>query len=185
MIMHVPCEDMQKLFEPFLDGGLPRRERKRLEAHIEGCVACRDALSEERAVVKALETLPKFRCPDRVTRRVEATVLGGTERLSLFERFLPRGGFPWRFVTAGLALATVIVLVIVRPLMERPPTPPVAYSEEDAGLVRDQAVWSLAYVAKTMEKKERNVLEEVLLNDLPETVRNSLKNAIPLLKGGG
>ncbi len=49
-----------------MDAGL----RQRLEAHLEGCAACREFASEMRAIQGGLRSLPELKLPDDVLERV-------------------------------------------------------------------------------------------------------------------
>jgi anti-sigma factor RsiW len=45
------CRQAVELMSDYLDGGLPRRERRRLERHLAACDACAAYLAQLRAVV--------------------------------------------------------------------------------------------------------------------------------------
>jgi hypothetical protein len=47
----------------YLDGVLPQRARRRLEAHLDSCQACRQELTELRSTVEALGSLPMAEVP--------------------------------------------------------------------------------------------------------------------------
>jgi len=47
----------------YLDGVLPQRARRRLEAHLDSCQACRQELTEFRSTVEALGSLPMAEVP--------------------------------------------------------------------------------------------------------------------------
>ncbi len=47
----------------YIDGELDAAARARVEAHIESCAACREAVGELRAVSRALQSLPRAQAP--------------------------------------------------------------------------------------------------------------------------
>jgi len=47
------CRDAVELVSDYLDGTLPRRQRRRLEKHLAGCDACTAYLDQMRATIAA------------------------------------------------------------------------------------------------------------------------------------
>jgi anti-sigma factor RsiW len=47
------CRDAVELASDYLDGTLPRRQRRRLEKHLAGCDACSAYLEQMRATIAA------------------------------------------------------------------------------------------------------------------------------------
>jgi anti-sigma factor RsiW len=47
------CRDAVELISDYLDGTLPRRQRRRLEKHLAGCDACTAYLDQMRATIAA------------------------------------------------------------------------------------------------------------------------------------
>jgi predicted anti-sigma-YlaC factor YlaD len=54
----------------YLEGELGPYDAAKLEEHIEGCAACRDALSERRVLHEAFSGLPPFEVPEDFARSV-------------------------------------------------------------------------------------------------------------------
>ena len=52
------CQEFVELVTDYLEGALPRRERKRLEAHLRGCHGCTAYLEQMRVTVRSLGELP-------------------------------------------------------------------------------------------------------------------------------
>ena len=48
------CEEIRSLFDPYLNGGLSKEDRERMDGHLETCDACRSELALERRIVDAL-----------------------------------------------------------------------------------------------------------------------------------
>ena len=49
----ITCHDAVALVSDFLEGALPRRERRRLERHLANCAACTAYLEQMRATIAA------------------------------------------------------------------------------------------------------------------------------------
>jgi len=183
--MNAPCHEIRELFDLFLDGGLLRKEKARLKAHFRECSACRALLEEEREVINMFADLPELPCSETVVQRIEELTVGHKEKGSLFEKILlQRDPFHWRLVSVSLAASAIIILFVLHPLLDRKEPVQVQYTQEEVVKARDQAKWSLAYMVNMMSKTEREVVENVLFKDLPKTVRKSIKNAVPLFRGG-
>jgi len=183
--MDALCREIRSLFDPFLDGDLGREERVRVKNHLKACSACRSELAREREVETMLTSFPELACSEEVIRKIEATTLDREEKEPLTRSMRSVvESFHWRTVSVGVAVAVTVFLLVVRPFGERDEPMQVQYTEEEVLKVREQAKWSLAYVAKKMNKTERDVLQEVLLKDLPKTVRKSIQKTVPLFKGG-
>ena len=181
--MNRRCEDMQSLFDLYMNGGLSRKQRTILEDHLASCDECRHALAGERDIAEALRTLPLVECPDRVVERIERSLFPMAEvhRKPSGRR---RHGFQWATVSVGLAAAAVAVLMLVEPLGEKAELAQEEFTEEQIQEARQKAKWSLSYIADVMNQKEKEVIENVFLKDLPTNVRKSIKHSIPIFKGG-
>jgi anti-sigma factor RsiW len=61
------CQEFVELVTDYLDGALPRRERRRVEAHLRDCGGCSAYLEQFRVTVASLAELPP-EPPDDGTR---------------------------------------------------------------------------------------------------------------------
>ena len=52
------CQDFVELVTDYLEGALPRRERKRMDAHLRDCDGCTAYLQQMRVTVQTLGRLP-------------------------------------------------------------------------------------------------------------------------------
>jgi anti-sigma factor RsiW len=52
------CQEFVELVTDYLEGALPRRERRRIEAHLRGCHGCSAYLEQMRSTIVALGDLP-------------------------------------------------------------------------------------------------------------------------------
>jgi hypothetical protein len=107
-------EEIKKLLEDYLDGTLDADHADRVEAHLEGCVDCRDEVKALRALLAEAEKLPRSIEPPRdlwpeVDARLDApddVVAGMIE---------PSGGLRSRSVWSlryPLAAAAVVLMVV-------------------------------------------------------------------------
>ena len=53
----IPCREMVALVTDYLEGRLPRRERRRFERHIAGCDGCVAYLDQMRQTLRVLGSL--------------------------------------------------------------------------------------------------------------------------------
>jgi anti-sigma factor RsiW len=51
LVKDINCREAVSLIGNYLDGRLPRRERRRLERHLAGCDACQAYLEQMRATI--------------------------------------------------------------------------------------------------------------------------------------
>jgi anti-sigma factor RsiW len=51
------CQQVVELVSDYLEGDLPRSDRKRFEAHLRGCPNCTNYLEQMRATIRATGTL--------------------------------------------------------------------------------------------------------------------------------
>ncbi len=183
--MSNPCRDTRKLFDSLFDGDISRSDRKMVFRHLKGCASCRAEYLKERDLVRIFETLPRLSCPDRVTRSILADTVKRDEprkRVARSRSNVMAGH--WRIVFAGAAAAALILLFVFRPEMSQEPAAQVELSQTDANRAKAEATWSLAYLAKTMNRTEKKVVQDVLFKELPSTVKKSLQNAVPIFRGG-
>ena len=65
------CNDAARLLEPYLDGELDRDEARELEAHVDRCAECRDALEALGRLRHAVRTqAPHYAAPDSLRERI-------------------------------------------------------------------------------------------------------------------
>ena len=112
------CEETQKSFSPYLDGGLARAVRAQADAHLEVCPVCRLELDRARALMRALANLAPPPAPTNLAASINEFLL--IERAA--RRQQPTGPLSERFLrwleprlmpyTVG-ALASMILFVMV------------------------------------------------------------------------
>ena len=170
--------------EDFLDGGLSEAQRALVREHLNECPACRLELEAARSVVKTLSTLPQVKCSKPALRSIEEATLKEKSRASLLERILYPGDFPlWKTASIALAGAAIVLLIVLTaPEKERPIQP--AYTAEEALRARTLARENLGRIVGLINKTERKAVRGFLKDNLPRTVRRSIKRSAPFQKGG-
>ncbi len=48
----IACQEVVELVSDYIEGALPRRERRRLEAHLSGCEHCSEYLAQMRLTIE-------------------------------------------------------------------------------------------------------------------------------------
>ena len=144
---------------------------------------------DDQQLKKLFQALPKHKCPSNVTKAIaEKTYL---KKIPESEGYLVRLGHilfgkpPVRWASAAIAIG-MILLILVRIDIPSEPVQVVQteYSQEELKKLEAQARLSLAYVGQVMNKSKNNTIREVVLKQLPETIRESINTALPILKGG-
>ena len=54
----LPCQELVELVTYYLEDRLPAAERRRFDAHLQGCSGCRTYLEQMRLTLRALGSLP-------------------------------------------------------------------------------------------------------------------------------
>ncbi|MFQ6104978.1 MAG: zf-HC2 domain-containing protein [Candidatus Glassbacteria bacterium] len=179
------CQEIRSLFDLFLDGDLPRNEALGVKEHLKECSACRSEMQKELDIVTILELLPQLQCPENLLRDIEAATLDRGKNDSRARRLgFGFKSFRWQLVSAGVAAATIIFLLLVHPLNDRKEHKIAQYSQEEVLRARTAAKWSLTFTAKTMSGAEKDAVEEVLLEYFPKTVKKGVHNTTLLFPGG-
>lgn len=181
--MNVQCHDIEHLIDDYLDGCLNKHDKGKVKKHLKTCEACQTLIQQEKAIVDEIASLPQMTCPDQVVQRIKAQTIehGNSEKRVTFPL---RFRTPWQYVSVGLAATAIVLFFIIQPLFDIKDMEPTSYSQQDVERAQNQAKWSLAYLGKVMNHTEKKVVENVLLKEIPTTLRKSIKNAMPLLQGG-
>lgn len=114
------CAKIQSALQAVVDGAASRAEREAVDAHVERCATCAQALAESRQVVALLSAMPARRVSDEFEQNLQAALRSTTPvapSVAWWERF--RLQFEWRLrvpalVTAG-SLAAGMVAALVMP----------------------------------------------------------------------
>lgn len=176
--MNTKCDAIKPLFEQFLNGDLRRKERSKVKKHLQRCSNCRIELEKEQQIEAMLVTLPKFKCPEKVAQAIFKTTVTNKEW-----KFFPTF-FGWKTAVVGVVTLAIILFFVFYFNINLKNQIHIEYSQNEILKTRKQAKWSLVYAAQIIQKSERQVVDNVLINNLPQTVRDALKKTVPLFKGG-
>lgn len=183
--MNTPCDEIQLLFDRYLSKDLEKKERAKIKKHLRECIDCRKALSIEKEIVQSMIRLPELKCSRKLLRKIQSHTIYSQKKESIFEQF---GFFIvfWhrRVITVGFAVAVITLLVLRYPALQEEQSDSVTYTQEEILAAREQARWSLAYVANTIDESEKKTVEDVFIDRLPKIVRDCIRNTVPLFKGG-
>jgi hypothetical protein len=181
----IECHEIQILIGNLLNRELTRKERRTFRKHIRNCPDCRTELEKWQKVEKVLSSFPRQKCPSRVLDNIYLNTIGSEEKNIHRIRFLSFPGHAgWKWAGAAVALGLILLLAVILPIINQNNIEEISYSQQDALKAREQARWSLAYVAQVLRKSEKTAIDNALMIELPQTVRKVVKNTVPILKGG-
>jgi anti-sigma factor RsiW len=83
------CSRMENRILPYVDGRLKESERRKMEAHLAACAACRLRVNEFRAVTGLLDELPQIEPSAAFDVRVRARVAAEPVKQSWWAWFTP------------------------------------------------------------------------------------------------
>jgi hypothetical protein len=74
--------------------------------------------------------------------------------------------------------------LLFKPFVPSEQSVPVTITQEEVFKARKQAKWSLVFVAGLIHETQKEVVEDVLIKELPKTFRKTIRNTFPIMKGG-
>ena len=168
------CEEFSALLDLFVDGELSPVDMMRVQAHLDGCAACRAYVDDALAIRAAFPTVEDTAVPDGFAEGVMERVKASPRR-----RPVRRWGKP----LASLAACCAIVLLLT-PLLsggEKTQAPAMAAATADAPAER---MLGYALTAGQGASAEEKAVEESAVEDsaAPETemaAKTSLADAAP------
>jgi hypothetical protein len=179
------CNEIQVLIEKLLNHDMTRQERQDFRKHIHNCPDCRTEFERWQKIEKELSGFPRQKCPDEVLEKIYSNTIRSEQKNIRWIRFRDFAGHAgWKWAGAAVAFGLILLFTIIHPIGDRNKIEEISYSQEEALKAREQAKWSLAYVAQIIQKSEKTAIDNALLIELPQTVRKAVKNTVPILKGG-
>ncbi|MDQ0867663.1 hypothetical protein QFZ70_000136 [Arthrobacter sp. V1I9] len=133
------ASEQHQLLGAYLLGGLDAEDLKGFEAHLQGCVKCRDELARLEKVPALLDALP---VPDAVALTVVPAGLGAPPApaagapvylLSKLANRRRKARRRWAALVGAVAAACLAVGMAVGPLLNRPAQPDATYSVQSGG----------------------------------------------------
>lgn len=138
--------------------------------------------ADERMLRSYFSALPKQKCPKHVTQEILRMTVRQEKRSlqSLFDISLP-----WKISTGFAAAVAIAVLAfLISPKKDIQQPVQAAVSEDEVQRAKDQLKWSLVYASQLLNQSEKKAFSEAVMDELPKTLRNTLKKTVPLFKGG-
>jgi anti-sigma factor RsiW len=168
------CTEIRNRLDLLFDKEADAFSREEIRRHLLGCEACRAEAERIRKMERLLKGFPKAKCPAGVTREI-AKAAG--LRIPVWDFQRP----DWRAV---LVTAMLIFFVFgIRPLGKYGPPAPV-YSQTEIETAKQEAKFSLMYVGQVLNRTNRRVVTDAVLNQLPESLRKGITSALPGIQGG-
>ena len=170
------CEHFAALLDPFVDGELSPEEMARVQAHLDGCPACRTYVDDALAIRAAFPDAEDAEVPEGfaegVMARIRAEATSQAETVSRAEASSKRKTFrPWLKALASLAACCAIVL-LAAPMFSHSSKTEAALTEAPAAAADTGAsterVMGFAYTAEkaTAEESAEEAREDLASSKL-------------------
>ena len=183
--MNNRCLKIEGLIERFFDGETTRKENREIQRHIKVCENCRKLVYQNQDITDFFKNLPELECPETVLNTINnfAQVKRVPKREKLIDLHIL---FNWKSAVVGIAFSTAIIFLIIRPYSNQMPAdrPYPVYKQKDIEKAKIEALWSLGFIGNKMRKSEIKAVKEVFYKSLPETIKKSLEQSVPILFGG-
>lgn len=185
--MNSQCKKIHFLFENYLNSTLSVKEMKTVKDHLKSCSDCRRELIRESKIIKSIKEMPLIECPENIIQQIEAETFR-KKRTLLFpgQIFSWSGSGSLKNLSLGFAAAIVLVLVIFKPfnIIKKQPLPENSmFTENEIKEAKNKAKISLAYIGSILNKSEKMIIDDVLLDNFPKIIKNNIKKSIPILGG--
>jgi|GEM_PF-2805146 hypothetical protein len=187
--MHTECEKMREWVDLLLENELGQREKEQLDRHLEGCETCRILLAEERSLIQGLRNLKTLPCPDEVVQSILR--MTKPESMPWFKRIqeaIPRLTVRKPvYALAGVLAAAVLFWIMPKGGMRDTGSDLAldqTYDSRDLEKSKAQAEWTLLYVSQKLNQAQEKAVKDVVIQDLPKTLQNTIKKTVPFFKGG-
>lgn len=178
--MQLTCHEIRMMFEDYITDELCHSDRKDFQDHLDQCDNCRIELEKEQKIIQCLIKLPEFRCPEKVTRSIlERTVLTERRKFNLSLKNL-ESIINWRSASISFAVLGIIAILVFSPFKENTIPMQTHYTADEIQKARQQIKWSLTYTAQKLQKTENKAIEEVIIQNIPKTIRDAIKNTVPI-----
>jgi len=185
--MNLQCDSIRKLFDEYINNTLPDKQKKLISDHLKICDDCRKEYNKELKIMKAMNDMPLFSCPEKVVKRIESQTYNKYAEKSILNRI-----YHWIFinkvrpVTIGLA-AVILAVVIVVPLFHvnnsSKNSVKTMYTSEEIQKAKKEAELSLSYIGHIINENRQEAVNNVLFDRFPKIIRESLKNSINIIGG--
>lgn len=140
--------------------------------------------NEDKMFNDLFKSLPKYQCPKYVTKAI-AKATYKKQSKSIREKFFGKVQPVCKWAVPAFAVVLVVLLFYRINAPEPTQIKKIdGYSEADLKKLQAQTRYSLAYVGQVMNQSKNETIQDVVLKRLPDTIRESINSALPILKGG-
>lgn len=177
------CQDYKALRDGYLEGTLNKQDALRFEAHFIECRQCQEAVQIACPVETPFQQLPKVTMPQSVRLAILNKVMRQENR-QFWQKFSFLQITPMKLAGAGVALTILVLIFTGLPGKVTHKQSDIHYTQEEILRAQEEMKWSLVYVNQVVTEAKKQTVEDVLLNQLPTTVRDCVEKTVPFLKGG-
>lgn len=163
-----PCVEAREIIHEMLDGPTPAGRASALEAHLEGCEACRLFRDELFLVQRGLRDLPEIAMPDDALEEVWDRTVRGEDRVVVLAT--------WRKNWKHLASAAALVLVATIAVWILQPGQPAGPTEKEVEIARAQLEQVLGLTGSAIQRTQTVAVERVIRGNVSPTLQR-----IPIL----
>lgn len=134
---------------------------------------------------KEFKNLPKLKCSPGVRDEILRLTVQQEKTKWRLPTYEWKSHWKLELAVAGVAMAFVMLFVFKPEVSTQPDLPVQAeMSIEEQKAAQEKLKWTLAYTSQLLNKSEKKAIGEAVVNELPKTLRNTLKKTVPLFKGG-
>ena len=101
------CERVRAWLSPSVDGEIPAAERAGIEAHLQGCVACRQALDDLRVIAGSVRNATRYSAPPGLAAQIAAALPPPARSPQPSPRLSWFSARPWQALAATVLLTAV------------------------------------------------------------------------------
>lgn len=179
----IDCTFVHDHLDDYLNKTLDKAKLKDFESHLSECKPCRETVEAQKFIVESIQSLPVHACPDSVTQAIRNAVKPkrSFSWTSVIDRLLPKP--VWQWATVGAAAIAIILAIFLKSAPQQHQTKRV-YTQEEIERAKAETIYSLLYASEKLKQAEKTAVGDVVIKQLPETLRNTLKNTMPIIKGG-
>lgn len=179
------CNDLEGCMVDYVDCKISKQLSRKMDEHLKGCVGCRKALIQERAVSSRLRKLPRLECPNRVEDRIFALIENDRESFfSLFkQRIAEQPGWCFRFAVF-VCMAVLIIVFGVFFDNHEDSGQKVEFTAEEIEMATRDVELALSYVGFYAKRTEDVLMDQIVSKPIAGPLKSTVKKAFqPLMNG--
>lgn len=181
--MKKDCDTIRPLIEGFANGTIASNDQQEVERHIDHCTACAREVKAAVLMEVGLRSMETLSCPEHVMDAVfDKAGISKRGIILRFPRFME--STPVRLSTiGGLAAAALAIVVLLSPLVGLRQPGSDALDSDSIAHTQAIAKWSMVYLAQTVHRSEKRILNEIAVESAAPKVRGILQEELSFLKG--